>query len=173
MCGTVGMFVGCTAMESCPLGAFLAATPPAAGGDADGATAPYSSALDGWHERASIRVAPRRTIDPAEGDAFYFSPDLVPIARHLLIRRLPDATFREILIQHLFRYLDFTAKLESLVINRTILAIAHGSVGLWVPEPMRFDALKLYCDEAYHTLFSVDLARQVRDRTGLPARTPQ
>jgi hypothetical protein len=76
------------------------------------------------------------------------------------------------LIQHLYRYLDFTAKLEALVVNRTALGIALGTVGVDLPAEMRFDAYRIYCDEAYHTLFSVDLARQVEAATGVAPVLP-
>ncbi|WP_345942367.1 diiron oxygenase [Streptomyces sp. SID2888] len=83
---------------------------------------------------------------------------------------LPSDRFEEVLVQHLYRYLDFTARLEYIVVNRTVLGIAHGSIDVELPEEMRFDAYKIYCDEAYHTLFSVDLSRQVQQRTGIVPR---
>lgn len=170
MCGTVGLFVGCRALTFCPRRLLLAQ-----GGDRDEGDPPasgYHSPLRSWHERASVRTAPRRLVgDPA--DRFYFSPDLVPVAGHRLVKSLPDLVFRTILIQHLYRYLDFTAKLESLVVNRTVLGIAHGTVGVRLPEAMRFDAYKIYCDEAYHTLFSADLARQVEKKSGIVPVLPE
>ncbi|MEU9126697.1 diiron oxygenase [Kitasatospora sp. NPDC048540] len=162
MCGIVGLFVGCTALSYCPK-QLLAGTPAAA---PDGA-AGYRSPFRNWHERASVRQAPRRVLADDEGDRHYFSPDLVAIAQHPLVKELPPACFEEVLVQHLYRYLEFTARLEYLVVNRTVLGIARGSIGVHLPEEMRFDAYKMYCDEAYHTLFSVDLSRQVRQRTGI------
>ncbi len=170
MCGTVGLFVGCQALTFCPKQLLLAQ-----GGDRDEGDAPaqgYRSPLRSWHERASVRTAPRRLVgDPA--DRFYFSPDLVPVAGHRLVKSLPDSAFRTLLIQHLYRYLEFTAKLETLVVNRTVLGIAHGTVGVRLPEAMRFDAYKIYCDEAYHTLFSADLARQVEKKSKIAPVLPE
>ncbi|HET9081693.1 MAG TPA: diiron oxygenase [Trebonia sp.] len=163
MCGTVGMFVGCSALSYCPRR--LLADGATGAGAADDSE--YHSAFLRWHERASVRQAPRRVLREGEDDRFFFSPDLVPVAGHPLVKALRPPVFEELLIQHLYRYLDFTAKLEFLVVNRTVLGIAHGSAGISLPEEMRFDAYKMYCDEAYHTLFSVDLARQVRARTGV------
>ncbi|WP_433386937.1 diiron oxygenase [Micromonospora sp. KLBMP9576] len=166
MCGTVGMFIGCAALSYCPKELLLQSARPDVG-DPD---QPYRSPFRNWHERASVRQAPRRVL--IDDETSFFPPELVPVSRHPLVRALPAATFEEVLIQHLYRYLDFTARLEYLVVNRTVLGIARGSVGVDLPEEMRFDAYKMYCDEAYHTLFSVDLARQVRARTGIVPRLP-
>jgi hypothetical protein len=109
---------------------------------------------------------------PAEDEPHFFSPDLVPVARHPLVRGLPPERFRALLVQHLYRYLDFTARLEHVVVNRTVLGIAHDTLGVRLPEPMRLDAYKIYCDEAYHALFSADLIVQVRDATGIRPALP-
>ncbi|MFF2773864.1 diiron oxygenase [Streptomyces sp. NPDC058052] len=181
MCGIVGMFVGCTALSYCPkqLLARPGRTPgsPEETGTRPGSPetpeAEYRSPFGSWYERAAVRQAPRRMLESDEKERYYFSPDLVPIAQHPLVKGLPEGRFEEVLVQHLYRYLDFTARLEYVVVNRTVLGIAQGSVGVELPEEMRFDAYKIYCDEAYHTLFSVDLARQVRQRTRITPRLPE
>lgn len=178
MCGTVGMFVGCEALSVCPRLMLTGARD-----DTADETAPederteaeeleYRSPFHNWFERSSVRQAPRRTLGDDDRTRQFFSPDLVPIAHHPLVRELDRDCFDEMLIQHLYRYLDFTAKLEYLVVNPTLLRIAHGATGVRLPEEMRFDALKMYCDEAYHGLFSVDLARQVEQRTMVAPRLP-
>ncbi|MFI6011966.1 diiron oxygenase [Streptomyces sp. NPDC051243] len=180
MCGTVGMFVGCPALSYCPKQLLLDSGPmDAVPADSEqtevaetGQTAAYRSPFGTWYERAGVRQAPRRVLESDEGDRHYFSPDLVPIAHHPLVKGLPANRLEEVLVQHLYRYLDFTARLEFMVVNRTVLGIAHGSIGVDLPEEMRFDAYKIYCDEAYHTLFSVDLSRQVQQRTRIRPRLP-
>ncbi|OLT25759.1 hypothetical protein BJF83_22740 [Nocardiopsis sp. CNR-923] len=74
------------------------------------------------------------------------------------------------LTQHLYRYLQFTTQLEQLVVNKTMLDIAYGRIGVDLPRGMVFDAHKIYCDEAYHALFSMDMYRQVIDATGVAPR---
>ncbi|MFH8337118.1 diiron oxygenase [Streptomyces sp. AM6-12] len=194
MCGTVGMFVGCSALSYCPRRLLRAPSPDpgtaqgteggetsaeADGADpavASGEPAPYRSPFRSWYERSSVRSAPRRLLDadPRDGGPapWLFPPDLVPVTRHPLVRDLPAPQFQEVLVQHLYRYLDFTAKLEYLVVNRTVLGIARGTVGVPVPGEMRLDAYKMYCDEAYHALFSADLADQVQAVTGTTPRLP-
>ncbi len=180
MCGTVGMFVGCSALSYCPrrLLAGPAADPRDGAEEPPGEPGAYRSPFRNWYERSSVRSAPRRVLEErrheegAEPQRF-FPPELVPVSRHPLVAALPADVFDEVLVQHLYRYLDFTAKLEYLVVNRTVLGIAHGSVGVELPEEMRLDAYRMYCDEAYHALFSADLAVQVRDSTGIAARLPE
>ncbi|MGX9887323.1 diiron oxygenase [Streptomyces sp. NPDC002276] len=195
MCGTVGMFVGCAALSYCPRTLLTRdETNPAENDGTDGtdgsnrtdrtdgkatpeATAEeetaYRSPFQTWYERASVRTAPRRMVQEQDTRLHFFAPDLVPVAKHPLVKELPEEVFGELLIQHLYRYLHFTAKLEFLVVNRTVLGLAEGSVGLHLPDEMRFDAWKMYCDEAYHTLFSVDLRRQVAQRTGVVPMLPE
>ncbi|WP_246017265.1 diiron oxygenase [Micromonospora pisi] len=126
----------------------------------------YRSPFRNWDERSAVRARPRRTLSPDDDSSLYFSPDLVPVAAHDLVRHLRPELFEQVLTQHLYRYLAFTEKLETLVVNGTVLAIASGSVGVPLPDEMRLDAYRIYCDEAYHALFSVDLMRQVVARTG-------
>ncbi|KUL39713.1 diiron oxygenase [Streptomyces regalis] len=186
MCGTVGMFVGCSALSYCPR-RLLRGPGGAVEGEPEGRRpeeAPerpeppelpsYRSPFRTWYERSSVRSSPRRVLDSGDGEPGLrlFPPDLVPVTRHPLVRALPEHRFQEVLVQHLYRYLDFTAKLEYLVVNRTVLGIAHGSVGVAVPEEMRLDAYKMYCDEAYHALFSADLTAQAGRATGVEPRLP-
>jgi len=169
MCGTIGMFIGCPAAAVCPkrelAGALL--------DDEELAAADYRSPFRSWYEKSTVRSQPRRMLSAGKPAPHFFSPDLVPVARHSLVRALPPAQFRNLLVQHLYRYLDFTARLEHVVVNRTVLGIAHDTLGLRLPEPMRLDAFKIYCDEAYHALFSADLIIQVRDATGVRPALPR
>jgi hypothetical protein len=178
MCGTIGMFVGCPALMFCPgnqqqpgLSEGRAGT-RAPDSDTAAGEAGYRSPLGSWHERAAVRASPRRRIPAEAENLLFFSPDLVPVVAHPLVRALPEDVFRQILIQHLYRYLDFTAKLESIVVNRAVLGIALGTVGVRLPPGMRLDAHKIYCDEAYHTLMCADLAGQARVMTGVDPRLP-
>jgi hypothetical protein len=168
MCGTAGMFIGCAAVAFCPKSILLGSQSDEISSLSDSADItppPYRSPFRDWDQKSSVRAAPRRIIGDDRGK-LYFSPDLVPAAQHPFVKDLPDELFKQLLVQHLYRYLDFTAVLECFVVNRTLLGIAYGSVGITVPETMRFDALKMYCDEAYHALLVTDVARQVQEQAG-------
>lgn len=129
----------------------------------------FSGKLHQWDQRASVRRMPRRVLlDTSNGDKVYFVPELAPICRHPIIADLGPSAIREILVQHLYGYLDFTAVFEQEVINPVVAQIAKRAIGVELPEPVAFDAYKIYCDEAYHALFSFDLKRQVELATAIP-----
>jgi hypothetical protein len=164
MCGIVGLFAGCELAPVCPKRALLEV-------GSDVPQQPYRSAFASWDERASARRAPRRELTDANGSKSLplFSPSLVPAARHPLVRELGPEARDVLLTRHALRYLDFTAKLEHLVVNETVLSIAHGVCGIDLPDEMRLDAFRIYCDEGYHALFSADLMHQIQMRTGVKA----
>ncbi len=163
MCGSTGLAVGCQAQFSCPKELFRTGASEEPQND-------YRSPFRDWHERASVRKEPRRVLSPSDDRYLLFDADLVPTSSHILVQELPDPQRNEVLTQHLYRYLKFTTQLEQLVVNKTMLDIAYGRIGVDLPRGMVFDAHKIYCDEAYHALFSMDMYRQVIDATGVAPR---
>src|SRR5206468_11633632 len=63
-----------------------------------------------------------------------------------------------------------TAHFETRVVNRAAELVANQREGLEIPAPLRLDAYRIYCDEGYHALYSMDLVRQVELVTGVPHR---
>ena len=126
----------------------------------------YESKLKDWYERSSIRTSPRRLLlkEDAEGKV-YFPPDLVPIIGHRLVRDQGQDVAQRLIVQHLYAYLDFTAALEHDVVNRVTQRIAQQRAGFELPQAMVMDAYKIYCDEAYHALFSADIREQIHAAT--------
>jgi hypothetical protein len=164
------MFVGCAALSLCPRRLAMSAADTVA--SSQPGPAPYRSPFAGWEDRASVRTSPRRFFTPADAEQPPISADLVPVAGHPDVRSLEPERLRLVLLQHLYRYLDFTVALESMVVNRTVLGIASGRIGVPLPPEMRLDAYRIYSDEAYHALFSADLRNQVEQVTGIAARLP-
>jgi len=123
--------------------------------------------FDNWYERAGVRVDPRRVFrEEQEQGKEFFPRDLIPYLPHEAVRALPEERIRELVARHLYQYLMFTAHLETKVVNRVTERIAHGQAGIGDPG-IRLDAFKIYCDEAYHALYSFDLIRQIADTTGI------
>lgn len=158
MCGTAGLFLGCEVATSCPLQRLAGDTGP---------DATYRSPFGGWDERAVVRSAPRRVLArPLPPDPF--PPELVPVFRHELVRSISGRARTTLLAHHLYRYLDFTAQLELLVVNETLVGLAlRSSMGL--DEAMRLDALRMACDESYHGLFSIDMKLQLARAYRVPS----
>jgi hypothetical protein len=95
-----------------------------------------------------------------------FPEAFVPVARHPLVLERDGGLQRAIRSRQLYRYMHFTAKLEHLVVNRTVLSIAHENSGFAIPDRMVLDAYRIYVDEGYHALIAADLARHVATRAG-------
>ncbi|SKA94088.1 P-aminobenzoate N-oxygenase AurF [Agreia bicolorata] len=159
MCGTNGLFVGCPALSFCP----LAKVDDSDCAEADG----YKSPFRQWDERAAVRTSPRRLLSDGFSTLASFPEALVPALNHAVSDGIDETDRGYLKAQQLYRYLDFTTRLEHLVVNKTALGIAHGTIRIDVPDQMRFDAYYIYVDEAYHALFSEDLARQVRSASGI------
>ena len=129
----------------------------------------YARKLGNWDTKAAVRVKPRRILlkDEESMGRVFFSPELVLVAQHPLVRQLGPDAVRDMQVQHLYRYLDFTTQLELEVINEVSKEIALGKVDTELPDVMREDAFKLCTDEAHHAYFSDDVKRQVVSATGV------
>lgn len=101
-----------------------------------------------------------------EGRVFY-PQDQIPYLAHEALAGLTDAQRREVTIRHLYQFLLSTTHLETRIVNTTAELIANNRAGLDLPNRMRLDAFKVYCDEGYHALYSLDLADQIEAATGV------
>jgi hypothetical protein len=121
-----------------------------------------------WYEQASIRVKSRRVIseDNLEGKVF-FPPELFPVISHPLIQKRGEDIIQKLLIYRLYSYLDFTENLELQIVNPVAYKIAHNQLNIDIPREKKLEAYKIYVDEAYHALFSVDIKTQVEQVTGI------
>ncbi|MFF3644209.1 diiron oxygenase [Streptomyces sp. NPDC002564] len=121
-----------------------------------------------WYERSGVRSGPHRTVTgPLDPASRFFPPHLVPYWNHPLVRALPERRRHELLARHLYHYLTFTAHFETRVVNRATERIADGRTGLALPAGVRLDAYRIYCDEGYHALFSLEVVEQIAAATGI------
>jgi hypothetical protein len=130
----------------------------------------YHSVFTHWDARSAVRGKPRRVRSPDEPGR-YFSAGLTPTAAHPLVTARGPDQVEHLLVRRLYSYLDFTTVLEQEIVNPVVLRLSRDAYGLELSADMRYDAHKIYCDEAYHALFSVDVKRQVREATGIAAPT--
>jgi hypothetical protein len=119
----------------------------------------YKSRFEDWYHHASVRAQPRRMFKGEDCGKLFFSPELVPIANHELV--VERGLAGEVLLQHVIHHLSFTNALEHVLVNHVTLQLAQHEAFSSLPREMRFDAHKIYCDEAYHALFSADLVTQL------------
>ena len=128
----------------------------------------YKSKFENWDHKASVRAKPRRSMSDEEADGkFFFTPELVPVSNHPIIQERGDDAIRKVVIHHLYTHLDFTENLEHQVVNQVAFQIGRKRFGFELHKKMIEDAWKLYVDEAYHAMFSADLAAQVEEATGV------
>ncbi|MFL6161981.1 MAG: diiron oxygenase [Jatrophihabitantaceae bacterium] len=99
----------------------------------------------------------------------FFPLELMPHVTHPLMRRLGPEAERMVAARHLFQYLLFTTHFELGVVNRATARIAQGDIGIRLPNAARADALKIYTDEAYHALSSIDLVARLEAVVGIQA----
>ena len=99
----------------------------------------------------------------------FFPDHIVPHLQHPLVRECDPSVRRYLAAQHLYQCLHFTARFEVEVVLRTTQRIADGRSGVELPRSVRRDAMKICVDEQYHALYSVDVADQIEDRSGIVA----
>ncbi|MDH6142503.1 hypothetical protein P3T35_004525 [Kitasatospora sp. GP30] len=128
-----------------------------------------SGPLDRWYETAGVRTGVRRMFhEGAEQGLVFFPEALVPHLDHPAVLALEPARRRELTVRHLYGFLLATTHLETRVVNRAAERIANGRTGLPLTAGLREDAFKVYCDEGYHALYSLDLADQIAAVSKVP-----
>ncbi|GAB1640020.1 diiron oxygenase [Krasilnikovia sp. MM14-A1259] len=121
-----------------------------------------------WYDAAGVRAGIRRTFaDERDHAKVFFPASLVPYLEHDLVRERAPGQCETLTVRHLYQFLIATTHLETRVVNRGAERIANDRIGVPVDAQLRMDAFKVYCDEGYHSLYSLDLARQVEAATGI------
>ncbi len=127
-------------------------------------------AFEAWYEQAGVRAGPRRLAIPGEELRKSFFPEmLVPHLSHPLVTAEEHRLRRYLTAQHLYQWLHFTMNFEIAVVNRATYRIANGHTGLELPAATRLTAFKIVVDECYHSLYSLDVAEQLQQSSGIRA----
>lgn len=127
------------------------------------------SNLETWYRTAGVRAGPRRLFrDETDAGKVFFPERLVPYLAHEALAGATPRQRRELTVRHLYQFLLSTAHLETRVVNRAAERIANDRSGVELAAAARLDAFKVYCDEGYHALYSLDLAEQIAAATGIP-----
>jgi hypothetical protein len=128
------------------------------------------SPLDEWYEKAGVRRDPRRILDEEmDSGRVLFPSRLIPYLDHPLVGRLDSAALERLVARHTYQYFAFTAHFETRVVNRATEMLANGRLDMPAGPAMRMDAYKIYCDEAYHALYSFDVIQQLETASGVHA----
>jgi hypothetical protein len=128
-----------------------------------------NSPFGSWYETAGVRGGTRRLFhDETDQGKVFYPAEHIPHLAHEAVAVLPARTRRDLSIRHLYQFLLSTAHLETRIVNRAAELIANNRSGVDLPARARLDAFKVYCDEGYHSLYSLDLADQIAQETGIP-----
>jgi hypothetical protein len=126
--------------------------------------------LRDWYDRAGVRVDPRRTLaGELTGGKVLFPARLIPYLGHPLLAGLDEQARAAMVARHTYDYFAFTAHFETRVVNRATEMLANGRVDVPLQRDIRLDAYKIYCDEAYHALYSFDVVQQLESASGVAA----
>jgi hypothetical protein len=106
--------------------------------------------------------------DETAAGRVFFPERLVPYLAHEALAGATPEQRLELTVRHLYQFLLSTAHLETRIVNRAAERIANGRSGIEIGAAGRLDAFKVYCDEGYHALYSLDLAAQIAAGTGIP-----
>jgi P-aminobenzoate N-oxygenase AurF len=122
--------------------------------------------LADWSTAATVRtVARRRLADKDRG--LPFSPELVPLMSHDLVRARDDAVQRIILGQKLHSYFRFTTHLELKAVLPACTMIGLKESTVRTSDDFAHDGFKIAVDEAHHAYCAEDMKQQLTAITAI------
>ncbi|QXH67637.1 diiron oxygenase [Pseudomonas asgharzadehiana] len=125
----------------------------------------YTSTVDDWERRATIRTRPRRLLE--NDDKLIY-----PLCRQPLVL---TATFVEqcpqwrdfVLVQSFYKFINDVVIFETEIVDKTARNIAKNRFSVPFPFACRVDAMTVVVDEDYHALVALDFLQQTLDMTGV------
>jgi len=124
--------------------------------------------METWFKTATVRTTQRKTLSESDlANGQLFPVRLLPFLSHPLAADLSKHQVNEVLACKLMSYLSFTDHLEHHFVNHIAYMLGNGSFDFGLSSTAKLDAYKIYVDEAYHSLCSVDLIDQVQTLTGI------
>lgn len=124
----------------------------------------YESQFVKWDELAYIRKKPRRAT-PFDRNLYFYPEGLATLFAHPKVKNSPEHVRRELLVLHLYNYLEFTVRLELGPVNEVNKLLCHEEFLPWLPSQMTDDAFKIYVDEGAHAEMSRILMMAVQEST--------
>lgn len=124
----------------------------------------YESLFAKWDELSYIRSKPRRAT-PFDRNLYFYPEGLAALFAHPKVKNSPESIRRELLVLHLYNYLEFTVRLELGPVNDVNKLLCLEEFLPWLPARMRDDAFKIYVDEGAHAEMSRVLMMAVEEST--------
>ncbi|MGE8059635.1 diiron oxygenase [Pseudomonas sp. NPDC089547] len=119
-----------------------------------------------WDSSSAVRSRPYAYQFTQEDFAqtepsLWFPAALSSALTHDSVKSLPKKELLLVHAHHLVHFMDYTTTLEMAHVNEAVRCIVAGNLNKYFENEEHHVALKLYADEAYHALFSKDIADQV------------
>jgi ubiquinone biosynthesis protein len=127
-------------------------------------SASYESQFGKWDELAYIRKKSRRAT-PFDRDLYFYPQGLATLFAHPQVAKSPEHIRRELLVLHLYNFLEFTVRLELGPVNEVNKLLCDEEFLPWLPSQMRDDAFKIYIDEGAHAEMCHRLMGAVEEST--------
>src|ERR1044072_7448682 len=124
----------------------------------------YESQFEKWDELACIRKKPRAAA-PFDRNLYFYSEGLATLFAHPKVANSLEHIRRELLVLHLYNYLEFTVRLELGPVNEVSKLLCLEEFLPWLPAQMRDDAFKIYVDEGAHAEMCHRLMMAVQQST--------
>ncbi len=104
-------------------------------------------------------------------EKMWFIPSSIQILKHPVLQPL-DRDQQQFIAGHvMLHFLETLAFFEHEYVNKIMVDMAFGSHSYNLPDILRRDALKVYTDEAYHSLVMLEATQAIREHLNLSQET--
>jgi len=126
------------------------------------------TALQDWHDRATVRTEPAPELTFDEPGRLFYSPDLSTVLGvPQLLGEIPVELHSTILTHDLLRFHSFTVRIELGPVNHQLARLAAMEALPWLGEEARLGATRMLTDEGSHAEMSQRLMLAVERATGV------
>ncbi|MGE0635791.1 MAG: diiron oxygenase [Bacteroidia bacterium] len=129
-------------------------------------TEKYHSTFIDWDTKSYVRSKPH-SLKKFKKNKTFFSQKLAFLFKHPEVINQSQKVKNELLVYHLYNYIEFTVWLELGPVNEVCDLIRKPSFLPWLPSTMKDDALKIYVDEGGHAEMAHALRERVLEFTNL------
>jgi hypothetical protein len=128
---------------------------------------------DKWESRATVRSRPHLVVD-MQGKGYFYPVSKQPIAIHSKLRQKGLDAINYLLIQSFYKYSNDISKIETKVVNQTILKVIADQLPLSFSDEQKINLYTIMVDESYHAYVAFDSALQIEHHTSIkPLELPK
>ena len=114
----------------------------------------------------SIKV-PRLVRIPFQPDLPFFPEDVSLLYSHQTVKKAPEEIRRDLLVLHLYSYLQFTVCLELGPVNEACKLLCTGQITPGLPLSIKTTAYEIFTEELDHAYMYQDMFNRVQESSGI------